>query len=91
MANVYLALENNLEIITCVNKIDLPNADAEKVMLEVESTIGLDTSNSIKCSAKTGTCSSFTTPCAVYTENPLLMCWTAISNYLLSLSLSHHF
>jgi GTP-binding protein LepA len=55
MANVYLALENNLEIITCVNKIDLPNADAEKVMLEVESTIGLDTSNSIKCSAKTGT------------------------------------
>ena len=54
MANVYLALENNLEIITCVNKIDLPNADAEKVMLEVESTIGLDTSNSIKCSAKTG-------------------------------------
>ena len=55
MANVYLALENNLEIITCVNKIDLPNADADKVMLEVESTIGLDTSNSIKCSAKTGT------------------------------------
>ena len=54
MANVYLALENDLEIITCVNKIDLPNADAEKVMLEVESTIGLDTSNSIKCSAKTG-------------------------------------
>jgi GTP-binding protein LepA len=54
MANVYLALENNLEIITCVNKIDLPNADAEKVMQEVESTIGLDTSNSIKCSAKTG-------------------------------------
>jgi GTP-binding protein LepA len=54
MANVYLALENELEIVTCVNKIDLPNADAEKVMLEVESTIGLDTTNAIKCSAKSG-------------------------------------
>ena len=88
MANVYLALENNLEIITCVNKIDLPNADAEKVMLEVESTIGLDTSNSIKCSAKTGTSSSLTTPCGLCTENPILIGWTAISNYLSSLSLS---
>jgi translation elongation factor EF-4 len=54
MANVYLALENELEIVTCVNKIDLPNADPEKVMLEVESTIGLDTTNAIKCSAKSG-------------------------------------
>lgn len=54
MANVYLALENELEIVTCVNKIDLPNADPEKVMLEVESTIGLDTTDAIKCSAKAG-------------------------------------
>lgn len=54
MANVYLALDNDLEIITVINKIDLPAADPEKVMDEVESTIGLSCSDSIRCSAKTG-------------------------------------
>ena len=41
MANVYLALDNNLEIIPVINKIDLPAADPDKVIAEVESTIGL--------------------------------------------------
>jgi GTP-binding protein LepA len=54
MANVYLALENNLEIIPVVNKIDLPAADPDAVCEEVEATIGLDTSNHVRCSAKTG-------------------------------------
>ena len=54
MANVYLALDNDLEIIPCINKIDLPAADPDKVREEVENTIGLDCSNSVKCSAKTG-------------------------------------
>jgi GTP-binding protein LepA len=54
MANVYLALENNLEIIPVINKIDLPAADPDKVIQEVENTIGLDCSDSLKCSAKTG-------------------------------------
>lgn len=54
MANVYLALDNNLEIIPCINKIDLPAADPDKVREEVENTIGLDCSNAVKCSAKTG-------------------------------------
>lgn len=54
MANVYLALEQNLEILPVVNKIDLPNAEPERVMQEVENTIGLDCSDALKCSAKTG-------------------------------------
>jgi GTP-binding protein LepA len=54
MANVYLALDNNLEIIPVINKIDLPAADPDKVMLEVENTIGLDCTGAIRCSAKTG-------------------------------------
>lgn len=54
LANVYLALENDLEIIPVINKIDLPNADPERVKAEVESVIGLDTSNAINISAKTG-------------------------------------
>ena len=54
MANVYLALENDLEIIPVINKIDLPAADPDKVIEEVESLIGLDCTNNIKCSAKTG-------------------------------------
>jgi GTP-binding protein LepA len=54
MANVYLALENELEIIPVVNKIDLPAADPVKVCEEVESTIGLDCSDAILASAKTG-------------------------------------
>lgn len=54
IANVYLALDNNLEIIPCINKIDLPAADPDKVREEVENTIGLDCADAIKCSAKTG-------------------------------------
>lgn len=54
MANVYLALDNNLEIIPVINKIDLPAADPAKVIQEVENTIGLDCSNALRCSAKTG-------------------------------------
>ena len=54
LANVYLALENDLEIIPVLNKVDLPGADPEKIKNEIESIIGLDTSNAISCSAKTG-------------------------------------
>ena len=54
LANVYLALENDLEIIPVLNKIDLPGADPERIAEEIEAVIGLDTSNAIACSAKTG-------------------------------------
>ena len=54
LANVYLALGNDLEIIPVLNKIDLPGADAERISTEIEEIIGLDTSNAIHCSAKTG-------------------------------------
>ena len=54
LANVYMALENDLEIIPVINKIDLPSADPERVKKEIEDAIGLDTSNAIECSAKTG-------------------------------------
>jgi GTP-binding protein LepA len=54
LANVYLALENNLEIITVINKIDLPSAEPERVKGEIEDVIGLDTSGAILASAKSG-------------------------------------
>ncbi len=54
LANVYMALENDLEIIPVINKIDLPSADPERVKKEIEDVIGLDTSNAIECSAKPG-------------------------------------
>ncbi len=54
LANVYLAIENDLEIIPVLNKIDLPGADPERIKLEIESIIGLDVSKAITCSAKTG-------------------------------------
>jgi GTP-binding protein LepA len=54
LANVYLALDNNLEIIPVINKIDLPSADPEKVRKEIEETIGLDASHAILASAKEG-------------------------------------
>ena len=50
MANVYLALENNLEIVPIINKIDLPAADPAKVAEEVENTIGLDCKDAIRYS-----------------------------------------
>lgn len=52
LANVYLAIDNDLEIITLINKIDLPSADPEKVKKEVEDIIGLDASDAILASAK---------------------------------------
>lgn len=54
LANVYLALEHDLEIIPVINKIDLPNADPERVKKEIEEVIGLDASEAILASAKTG-------------------------------------
>ncbi len=54
IANVYIALENDLEIIPVINKIDLPSADIEKVKHEIEHIIGIDCSNAICVSAKTG-------------------------------------
>ncbi|MFJ2044701.1 MULTISPECIES: translation elongation factor 4 [Paenibacillus] len=54
LANVYLALDNNLEILPVINKIDLPSADPERVKQEVEDVIGLDTSNAVLASAKSG-------------------------------------
>lgn len=52
LANVYLALENNLEIIPVLNKIDLPSADPDSVKKQIEETIGLDASEAIMASAK---------------------------------------
>ncbi len=54
LANVYLALENDLEIIPVLNKVDLPSADPEKVAREVEDLIGLDCSDPLIVSGKTG-------------------------------------
>ncbi|MDU2292628.1 MAG: translation elongation factor 4 [Peptococcus niger] len=54
LANVYLAIEHDLEIIPVINKIDLPSADPEAVKEEIEEVIGLDAEDAILCSAKTG-------------------------------------
>ncbi|MDI1475646.1 translation elongation factor 4 [Polyangium sp. y55x31] len=54
LANVFLALDNNLEIIPVLNKIDLPSADVDRTKREIEDVIGLDCSNAILASAKTG-------------------------------------
>jgi len=54
LANVYLALENDLEILPILNKIDLPAAEPERVAAEIEDTIGLDVSNIVHASAKSG-------------------------------------
>ena len=54
LANVYLALDNNLEIIPIINKIDLPSADFDKTCKEIEDTIGLPCDEAIGVSAKTG-------------------------------------
>jgi GTP-binding protein LepA len=54
LANVYMALEHDLEIIPVINKIDLPHADVERVKKEVEDIIGIDTSDACEVSAKSG-------------------------------------
>lgn len=66
LANVYLALEHDLEIIPIINKIDLPSADPERVRKEIEDVIGLDGSDAIEVSAKTGLVS--------------MKCWKLLSN-----------
>ncbi|MGZ4159490.1 MAG: translation elongation factor 4 [Neobacillus sp.] len=54
LANVYLAIDNDLEILPVINKIDLPSADPEKVRNEIEDVIGLDASEAVLASAKAG-------------------------------------
>ncbi len=54
LANVYLAMEQNLEIIPIINKIDLPSADVERVKQEIEDVLGIDASMAIAVSAKEG-------------------------------------
>ncbi|SFA38337.1 GTP-binding protein LepA [Parageobacillus thermantarcticus] len=54
LANVYLALDNDLEILPVINKIDLPSADPERVRQEIEEVIGLDASEAVLASAKVG-------------------------------------
>lgn len=54
LANVYLALEHDLEIIPVINKIDLPSADPDRVKQEIEDIIGLNASDAVLCSAKSG-------------------------------------
>ncbi len=54
LANVYLALDNDLEMVPVINKTDLPSADVERVCEEIEEVIGLDTSDAVPTSAKTG-------------------------------------
>jgi len=54
IANVYMAIEQNLELIPVINKIDLPSADVDRVKKEIEDVIGIDASNAIPASAKEG-------------------------------------
>ncbi len=54
LANVYQAIDNNHEIIVVLNKVDLPSADVEKVKEQIEEVIGIDTSDAVEISAKTG-------------------------------------
>ena len=54
LANVYQALDNNHEIVPVLNKVDLPAADVDRVKAQIEDVIGLDASDAVLCSAKTG-------------------------------------
>lgn len=54
LANLYLAMENDLEIIPVINKIDLPSADPETIAIQIEDDLGLDSESICLCSAKTG-------------------------------------
>ena len=54
LANVYLAIENNHEIVPALNKVDLPSADVEKVKGQIEDVIGIDASGAVETSGKTG-------------------------------------
>ncbi len=55
LANTYLALHHNLEIIPVINKIDLPAAEPERIREQIENIIGLDATGAVLCSAKQGT------------------------------------
>ncbi|HUP22027.1 MAG TPA: GTP-binding protein, partial [Thermoanaerobaculia bacterium] len=54
VANLYLALEYSLEVVPVINKIDLPSADVERVLEEIDADLGLDPFEAVRCSAKTG-------------------------------------
>ena len=54
LSNVYLAIDQDLEIVPVLNKIDLPGAEPDRVLQEIEESVGLDTLNAVMCSAKTG-------------------------------------
>ncbi|MDQ3635769.1 MAG: translation elongation factor 4, partial [Acidobacteriota bacterium] len=54
LANTYLAIENNLELIPVLNKIDLPSAEPDRIIEQIENVIGLSTDNAVLASAKTG-------------------------------------
>src|SRR5262245_1729726 len=54
LANAYLAIENNLEIVPVLNKVDLPSADIDRTVQMIEEVVGLDCSGAILASAKTG-------------------------------------
>lgn len=54
LANVYLALDNNLEIFPVLNKVDLPSAEPDRIASEIEEVIGIDATNAVRISAKTG-------------------------------------
>lgn len=54
LANTYLAIENDLELVPVLNKIDLPSAEPERIKEQIETIIGLDTTHTVLCSAKTG-------------------------------------
>jgi GTP-binding protein LepA len=55
LANLYLAMEHDLAVIPIINKIDLPSADVERVLDQIDSELGLDPDTHLKCSAKEGT------------------------------------
>ncbi len=55
LANLYLAMEHDLEIIPVINKIDLPSADVDRVLEQIDTELGLDPDTHLKCSAKEGT------------------------------------
>ncbi|MGL4578386.1 MAG: translation elongation factor 4 [Shewanella xiamenensis] len=54
LANCYTALDMNLDVVPILNKIDLPQADPERVAAEIEDIVGIDAMNAVRCSAKTG-------------------------------------
>ncbi len=54
VANVYMAIESDLEVIPVINKIDLPSADPDGVMIQIEEELGIDTDRAVKASAKAG-------------------------------------